>query len=876
MDGAGSKIGRRYLLALMLCVTASAGCDRCTDPANSDLAETVPAANPSGDTAAVQQPSSPIVAESQRYAVIPANYTEEVESEANTFDLLFANPRPVEAKEQSVRDVDFGVLFAPNLSKNAAPLNPAATAENTPAAENTASMEQNTASATASLAPISAESTAPAINFNQLFANRQTNLDDTQDIASGHVTPAIPEQYVIPEPPKLSVNFESLLERRPLKIESATAEANRITSLERGSRELASLNRRNTTSVDSESVSAPLSIPVSPSVRASFDSQLARLSANTLGPRQPLTKTPRFASSPTPTAVPVVPAPVTHAPVTHAPAPAVAAPTIAEPTRNNSRIANNTEDKFRTVANPFLVTTSKLPAAVEPTKTIYSTFYNMSSPLDLGSLQQPLLGGHGATQLTLFEAIQVAIASSPQIASLRTDTAVSVAEIDRQSATYDWASFVQTNWDDSSEPVGNDNLGAVNRLNDRKWSGVAGLKRRNLLGGDIELGQEVAFQDTDSVFFNPTDQATSFVSVQYNQPLLRGGGRAFNRSIIDLAVTDARATRAGVVAAVQDILLDTTNAYWALAEARGRLIVLRRSYERARGVATVVTNRTNLDVGPLQKTRADATVAARRSALVGARNDVVLAQEQLLQLILGSEFTSHVNQEVMTTTDVFGPVYNIDIESEVQTALANRQEIHESIELIRRSSIEKGVALNQLLPLLSMTLQVSNRGLRGDYQINSAFSDQWSQGSPTYGVGLEYELPIGNRAANASLKQAKFRVLKFQKDFESVTSEIALDARIAAHNAVTRGRARGARQEALRLAANELTMVIRRLELLIDGDSVGQLYLEDLLQTQAKLEQAEDAFVSACTDYALSQFELERARGTLLTETDLSIAQPNF
>ncbi len=111
----------------------------------------------------------------------------------------------------------------------------------------------------------------------------------------------------------------------------------------------------------------------------------------------------------------------------------------------------------------------------------------------------------------------------------------SIVEAD---AAFDWTSFVESKWNDVSNPVGNvlttgNGLNASgnpipgynitqDRYRDKDLTARGGLRRRNALGGQFELAQEVGRQHTNSRFFVPTNQGTSRITVNYTQPLLRG------------------------------------------------------------------------------------------------------------------------------------------------------------------------------------------------------------------------------------------------------------------------------------------------------------------------------------------------------------------
>lgn len=490
--------------------------------------------------------------------------------------------------------------------------------------------------------------------------------------------------------------------------------------------------------------------------------------------------------------------------------------------------------------------------------------HSIEVPQWLGQIHFAMLRYGSHTDLTLEDAIYTAIQFSPEIEILRADVSISQAEITKQQAGFDWSNFIQSNWDERNVPVASNLDGAFNRLENHTLANKLGITKRTSRGGNVTLGQDLGFADSNSVFFNPINQANSQIALEYQQPLLQGAGLLTNYSRINIAVANAAVSQEQFLAGLQTHILNVIQAYWDLAATRGQFIVLKRSYDRALETATVVSNRVHLDVGPVQSARSEATLGARRAALLRSEFAVVLAQERLLRLMFGQYFRDSVNTEVIPTSSMLGPSREVDMDLELQLGLQCRPEVLESLQVIKRTSIEQGVARNQLLPLLGLTMSVSNRGLRGNNGLAGAFNDQFSFGDPTYGVGVAYELPVGNRAAKANLRQAQIRLVRFQKEFETVVSNVALEIRNACHNVANATQQREATAQAMKLVDRELNVLKSRAELLLDGDNVGPLYLDDLLSTQERLATAELAFLNASTSHALSYFELQRANGSLL------------
>lgn len=494
-------------------------------------------------------------------------------------------------------------------------------------------------------------------------------------------------------------------------------------------------------------------------------------------------------------------------------------------------------------------------------------------PQWVGQIQFAMLRYGSHTDLNLQDAIYTAIQFSPEIEILRADVGISQAEITKQQAGFDWGTFVQSNWDEKNVPVSSTLDGTFARLENHTLANSLGVTRRNSLGGNIKLAQDLGLADSNSQFFNPQNQANARLGLDLQQPLLQGAGLLTTRSRINIAIVNAAATQEQFIGGLQAHILNVIQAYWELSAARGQFVIAKRSYERALETATVVSNRVHLDVGPVQSARSEATLGARRAALMRNEYAVVLAQEKLLRLMFGQSFRENVNTEVIPTSSMVGPSRNVDMDLELQLGLQCRPEVRQSLQVIKRTSIEQGVARNQLLPLLGLTMSVSNKGLRGNNGLGSAFDDQFNFSNPTYGVGVAYALPVGNRAARANLRQAQMRLVRFQKEFETVVSNVALDIRNACHNVANATQQREATAQAMKLVERELNVLKSRAELLLDGDNVGPLYLEDLLATQERLATAESAFLNASATHAVAYFELQRANGSLMRAEPLTADQ---
>ena len=159
----------------------------------------------------------------------------------------------------------------------------------------------------------------------------------------------------------------------------------------------------------------------------------------------------------------------------------------------------------------------------------------------------------------------------------------SVVEAD---AAFDWHGFLDSRWDDISDPVGNSLTvgGGQSRFDDHNISASAGARKRTLYGGQLEMAQRFGWQDNNSTFFVPDQQGTSRLVLSYTQPLMRGHGKMYNNSLKVLACIDTDIAKDEFQRQLQSHLLEVARAYWGLYLERGVYAQKLRAFSRSQEV----------------------------------------------------------------------------------------------------------------------------------------------------------------------------------------------------------------------------------------------------------------------------------------------------
>lgn len=473
--------------------------------------------------------------------------------------------------------------------------------------------------------------------------------------------------------------------------------------------------------------------------------------------------------------------------------------------------------------------------------------------------------GTKGTPVNLESLIVRTLRSSAQVKVFSDLPFIRQTAIVEAQAAFDWNAFINTRWDDLSEPVGNIlTTGGSPRFRTNQWSYSGGVRRRNTNGGNFEIAQDFGFQNNNSTFFQPNNQGTSRLRLSYTQPLLRGRGRVYNESLIVLANIDAKVADHEFSRQLQSHLLEVTRAYWSLYLERVALVQKQQLFLRAEKIYDDLYARRNVDVVGSQLVRVEAAVTSRKSDLVRAEMAVRNAQERIHALVNDPELATIVDLEIIPT-DI--PTRNseiFEVGEILSTALQMRPEIGQALKQIRGACVRLGMSKNEMLPRLDLILESYTAGLRGNSNIGGAFVDQFSTGEPGYSVGFQYELPIGNRAARARLTRRQLELRQLQNQFRTTVETLLMETKVAAREVRTADREFKAKYHAMQAAAKRLDSIQQRWEALPGVETSIGLYLDDVLTAQQQLADSEYEFAKSETTYNLALMNLKRATGTLL------------
>ncbi len=180
---------------------------------------------------------------------------------------------------------------------------------------------------------------------------------------------------------------------------------------------------------------------------------------------------------------------------------------------------------------------------------------------------------------------------------------------------------------------------------------------------------------------------------------------------------------------------------------------------------------------------------------------------------------------------------------------------------------------NRILPVLNWFLETYVSGLNGNSDVGRSLGDQFSAGEPSYTIGLRFEVPIGNRAAQARFRRRRLEARQLFERFRSTVEDLMAEVEVAVREVRSTNREMHGHYRSMVANQSETDYQRQRWQLLPGEDRAASFLLQDLLDSQDRLANQEFAFVEAQLAYMVSMRTLNRVMGTLLDYEQVSIGQ---
>ncbi len=467
-----------------------------------------------------------------------------------------------------------------------------------------------------------------------------------------------------------------------------------------------------------------------------------------------------------------------------------------------------------------------------------------------------------------------ALANSAQIKVFSDIPLIRQTGIQEARGEFDTHLFVDTAYEYVDEPVGSTlTTGGPDRFKQWDYSLEGGVKKKLLTGADVTLSQKLGRTHNNSVFFVPERQSSAVLALTVVQPLLRGGGIEYNRSLIRIAKIDSEIARNEFIRQTESHLLQLSRAYWNLYLARATWVQKKKLADETGSLLGKLEKRKDIDAIEGERMRAKAALAKRRAELVRAEAAIKNAEDRIKALTNDPDLLAGPTAELIPGAAPSTAGMDVSLKDAATTAIENRPEIRQAFLQLKTAAVRKDMAKNELLPQLDLILSTSISGLDEAGCLFEGYDEEW-EAHPGFLVGAKFDFPVENNAARARYRRRRLEIRQQLAQIQTTVDTVLLEVKIAAREMGAAYREMNSRYESLQAANEDLRVLSKRWESHAGADGKGAInYLQLLLEAQDRLAVAEQEFARAAVIYNVAMLNLQRAQGTLLKYENIAMVE---
>ena len=449
-------------------------------------------------------------------------------------------------------------------------------------------------------------------------------------------------------------------------------------------------------------------------------------------------------------------------------------------------------------------------------------------------------------------------------------------------------------WSQQSTPQQSTFTTGTNVLTTRSWMSNLGLQQGFSSGTQYSIGYSSTLENSNSMHNGYNPASTGSLSLSITQPLLRGFGSAVNRRWIRIAKNNEKLSNEVFRQDLMSVVYGVRRLYYDLESLTEDLRVKKETLASAQELYK------NTQAGVEEGTLAQVELTRAQAQTAGAEQDVINAdgllqeEEALVKEVLTRNWARDpaLQYARVIVTDVLSVPAKDEIPEfpDLLTQATNLRPDYAAADLeIQNSQISLEGTRNSLLPELDLIGTIQNQGLAGSPTTQSQSGAQSGTSSgqpgtssmfsggygtslgqllsgryPTYEAGIQLNLPLRNRVAQADsvrdhLQLRAYQTQKLQLQnrisVEIQTAMLALRRAHAAYDAAVRTR---------QLQEESLEVEKARYEAGVDT-------IFFVIQYQAYLSQARSTEVIAKGDYFKAVAGLDRTLGKSLEVNHISV-----
>jgi outer membrane protein len=453
---------------------------------------------------------------------------------------------------------------------------------------------------------------------------------------------------------------------------------------------------------------------------------------------------------------------------------------------------------------------------------------------------------------------------------------------------YDPTISGQINWTHESTPEFDPLItGSSNWLVTNNVSGNVGWTQGFSTGAQVSMTFDNTrlTSNSDRYTYNPL--LNSSLALTVTQPLLRGFGIELNRRYIRIAKNNAKIAELVFRQQAIDTVAGIARLYTDLVSLNEDVKVKREAVKLAEQLYE--DNKNKVDQGslaPIELTRAQAQVAATRQALISAEG-LVEQQELIVKTAItrGGLANPAIRAARIIATDTLpdpGTEPAPPVDGLIADALRNRPDLAQGGIQVQNSEIALKGSLNALRPELDVVGTVQTGGISGIISpvgaaqtpsaafypggYGTVLGQIFKNNFPTYMIGLQLNLPVRNRVAQADAVRDELQVRQTQIRRQQLEDQVRLEV-ADAYVAVQQARA----SYDAAVQSRKLQEQSVEVEQVTFDVGLATNYL--VIQYQTYLAQARSTEVAAKGAYAKAKVALDRATASTLEVNRVSVEE---
>ena len=489
------------------------------------------------------------------------------------------------------------------------------------------------------------------------------------------------------------------------------------------------------------------------------------------------------------------------------------------------------------------------------------------------------------------------MATTAAVGSTGSNITGSASAVQLGGGQFDPAVFFQMGWDRNTTPLGTTAVTGVPYVTSQGTSYITGLTQALQTGTSYEvlIGGGRGTSTSLTQFYNPF--ADAFLGVGFTQPLLNGFGRRANSTYIRIARNDMKIADSVFRQQVISTLGSILNLYWDYLSFKENVQV--KEQAMAYSQKLLADNKKQVEIGtlaPIEVVRAESEVATDQQALIVAQTNLQ-QQGELIKTALAREVGPELASATVETEDKLPEPRPDDIpplEEALTKAFANRPEIEQTELKFKDQDLTIARARNALLPSLNVFGTYIGQGLSGNQLLCPSGSSPYGTGCiqasgnllpptgtstggvtqalsqtfeghyPNYSFGVNLNIPIRNRTAQADAARSLLERRQLETQLQQWKNNVAQQVRTAVIGVIQAKAQIDAADKATILARQTLDAEQKKFQL---GESTVFL----VIQAQRDLATAEGNGVAAHSAYAKAITQYEQAVGTILTDYNVEL-----